>query len=55
VNALAQNLFGVTSLAVFRPALLAYGLAVALVIGLFAIPYPILLSRRSDPLAVIRR
>jgi len=55
VNALARTLFGVGSLAVFRPALLAYGLLVALAIGVFAAPYPIWLSRRTDPLAVIRR
>lgn len=55
VNLLARTAFGVTSLAVFRPALLGYGLVVALGIGLCAAPYPIWLSRRADPLAVIRR
>lgn len=54
VNALSKTLFGVASLAVFRPALLGYGLAVSLAIGICAIPYPIYLSRRTDPLAVIR-
>lgn len=55
VNALAQRIFGVSSLAVFEPALFGYGLAVAFVIGICAAPYPIWLSRRTDPLAVIRR
>ena len=55
VNALARNVFGVASLAVFRPALLGYGLIVALGIGICAAPYPIWLSRRTDPLAVIRQ
>ena len=55
VNQLAAAFFGVGSLAVFRPALAGYGLAVAVVIGVCAVPYPIWLSRRGDPLAVIRR
>lgn len=55
VNALARGVFGVASLAVFRPALLGYGLIVALGIGICAAPYPIWLSRRTDPLAVIRQ
>ena len=55
VNALATALFGVGSLAVFRPAVAGYGLVVALAIGVCAAPYPIWLSRRTDPLEVIRR
>jgi putative ABC transport system permease protein len=55
VNALARDVFGVASLTVFRPALLGYGLIVALGIGICAAPYPIWLSRRTDPLAVIRQ
>jgi putative ABC transport system permease protein len=55
VNVLARRLFGVESLAVFEPALLGYGLAVAFIIGICAAPYPIWLSRRTDPLEVIRR
>lgn len=55
VNMLARRLFGVESLAVFEPALLGYGLAVAFIIGICAAPYPIWLSRRTDPLEVIRR
>jgi putative ABC transport system permease protein len=55
VNQLAAAVFGVGSIAVFRPALAGYGLAVAVVIGVCAVPYPIWLSRRGDPLAVIRR
>lgn len=55
VNALATALFGVSSFAVFRPAVAGYGLVVALVIGVCAVPYPIWLSRQTDPLEVIRR
>ncbi|WP_229663694.1 ABC transporter permease [Halobellus salinus] len=55
VNRLATSVFGVESLAVFEPGLLVYGLGVALLIGLLATPYPIWLSHRTDPLAVIRR
>jgi putative ABC transport system permease protein len=55
VNRLATSVFGVQSLAVFEPGLLVYGIGVALLIGLLATPYPIWLSRRTDPLAVIRR
>jgi putative ABC transport system permease protein len=48
VNAVAGALLGVSDVAVFRPELLGVGLAVALLIGLFAAPYPLLLSRRID-------
>lgn len=55
VNILARRIFGVESLAVFEPALFGYGLAVAFIIGLCAAPYPVWLSRQTDPLEVIRR
>jgi putative ABC transport system permease protein len=55
INTLAEAVFGVGSLAVFRPALIGYGLGVAVIIGLLAAPYPVWLLRRTDPLAVIRR
>lgn len=53
-NAVAAATLGVPSLALFSPALLGYGLVVALFIGLLSAPYPIWLSRRSDTLEVIR-
>jgi putative ABC transport system permease protein len=55
INTLAEAVFGITSLAVLRPALIGYGLGVAVIIGLLAAPYPVWLLRRTDPLAVIRR
>lgn len=55
INLVAAEMLGITSLALLRPALLAYGLGVALLIGLLAAPYPIWLSRRADSLAVVRR
>jgi len=54
INAVAGELFGVSSLAVFDPLLVVYGLAVAVVIGLLAVPYPIWVSRRTDPLEVLQ-
>jgi putative ABC transport system permease protein len=48
VNAVAGELLGVSDVAVFRPELLGVGLAVAVLIGLLAAPYPLLLSRRLD-------
>jgi putative ABC transport system permease protein len=48
VNAVAGQVLGVSDVALFRPALLAYGLAVAVLIGALAAPYPLLLSRRTD-------
>lgn len=53
VNAAAAQLIGVGDVALFRPVLLAYGLAVALVIGVVASPYPVVLSRRTDVSSVL--
>lgn len=47
--------FGVSSLVVFRPALVAYGLAVAVVTGLLALPYPLVLARRTNTLEELSR
>ena len=55
VNHLAAAAFGVQSLAILRPALLLYGIGVAVLIGVLATPYPVWLSRRTNPLTVIRR
>lgn len=55
INAVVAEVVGVRSLAVFDLALLSYGFGTALLIGVLAALYPIWLSRRVDPIAVIRR
>lgn len=54
-NAVATRYLGVDSIALLTPWLLAYGLGAALLIGVLAAPYPILLARRTDTLQVIDR
>ena len=53
-NILADRYLGIGSIAIFTPALIGYGVGVAVLIGLLASPYPLYLSRRSDLLEVIR-
>lgn len=52
-NTLAAATLGVGSVAVFEPALLVYGVGVALLIGVLSAPYPIWLSRRGGLLEAI--
>ncbi|WP_244510031.1 FtsX-like permease family protein [Halogranum gelatinilyticum] len=52
-NRFAARSFGVESLATFDPLLIVYGIAVAVLIGLIAAPYPIWLSRRTDVTEVL--
>ncbi|EJN58023.1 ABC transporter permease [Halogranum rubrum] len=47
-NQFATQYFGVESVATFSPFLLLYGVLVALLIGLIAAPYPILVSQRTS-------
>lgn len=47
INYLLTTLVGLPAVAVFRPALLSYGLGTALLIGLIAAPYPAWLLRRT--------
>ncbi|WP_245756819.1 ABC transporter permease [Halogranum rubrum] len=47
-NQFATQYFGVESVAAFSPFLLLYGVLVALLIGLIAAPYPILVSQRTS-------
>lgn len=54
VNALSNRYLGVSETAVFHPGLIAYGLCVAVVIGLLASIYPVVLSRRTSPLDALR-
>jgi len=49
-NSVGQSLIGAGNVAAFPPALAAYGLVVAVVIGLLSAPYLLWLSDRSDPL-----
>lgn len=53
-NAVAAYTLGASSVALFRPALLLYGLGVALVIGLASIPYPLWLARRMQLTEVLQ-
>ncbi|WP_336000303.1 ABC transporter permease [Halorientalis halophila] len=55
VDAVAAWQFGVDSVTAFHPLLLGYGLAVAILIGLLAAPYPAWLDRRSSVGEVLRR
>ncbi|WP_159900256.1 FtsX-like permease family protein [Salinirussus salinus] len=55
MNFLGGATSGVGAVARFDPLLLGYALAVAAVIGLLGALYPILLSRRTDPLEVVAR
>lgn len=54
-NAAVAATLDVPSLAVLHPALFGYGFGVALCIGIVAAPYPIWLSRRAEPLEVMRQ
>jgi putative ABC transport system permease protein len=47
-NALSNEWLGVTDVATFHPLMLGYGVGVAILIGLLATPYPVLLSRRLE-------
>jgi len=53
VNRLGTETFGVDTVAVFEPRLAVYALVVAFGIGLVGAAYPVLLSRRTDPLEVL--
>lgn len=53
-NAVAAHTLGVSSVALFRPILLLYGLGVALLIGLVSIPYPLWLARRMEVTEVLQ-
>lgn len=52
LNRLVVDRLGV-SVAQFEPALVGYGVAVAIVIGILAAPYPVWLARRQDTLEVL--
>lgn len=53
VNALGQSLVGETAVAVFDPLLVGYAVVVAFVIGVVGAAYPVVVSRRADPLEVL--
>jgi putative ABC transport system permease protein len=53
VNRLGTETFGVDTVAVFEPRLAVYALVVAFFIGLLGATYPVVLSRRTDPLEVL--
>ena len=53
INAGSNAAIGVTDVAQFHPALLAYGPLVAIGIGLLATPYPAWLVRRTDVVEVL--
>ncbi|MBX0293914.1 ABC transporter permease [Haloarcula nitratireducens] len=46
-NLLAEQYLPVPAVARFHPALIAYGIGIAILIGLFAAPYPVFLSHRT--------
>lgn len=55
VNLVATTQLGVAPIALLHPLLVPYGLGVALAMGLVAMPYPVLLARRTDTLAELGR
>lgn len=55
VDALAAWQFGIDSVTAFHPLLIAYGLGVAVLIGLLAAPYPAWLDRRATAKEVLGR
>jgi len=55
INAGGQEVFGLGTVARFDPRLVALAVAVALVIGVLGAVYPVLLSRRTNPLEVLSR
>lgn len=54
-NAAAVRTLGIDAVAAFHPAFAAYGVAVALAIGLATVPYLLLVGRRHTTIAALRR
>jgi putative ABC transport system permease protein len=50
INVALTALFASIPIVVFHPLFIIYALCVALVIGMLAVPYPLLLARRTDVL-----
>lgn len=55
VNYVATTQFALPAIARLHPLLLGYGLGVALVMGLLAVPYPVLVARRTEILEELTR
>jgi len=55
VNAGIASAIGIPSLAVITPAVIAYGLAAAIAVGIAAAPYPLYLTFRTQPLEELTR
>lgn len=54
LNLVLETYFDLGRIGIAEPLLLGYGPLVAVLIGFLAAPYPVLLSRRADPLEVVQ-
>jgi putative ABC transport system permease protein len=55
VNYASRSAIGIGAIARFHPALIGFGIAVALLIGLLAAPYPVWISHRTNVLEVLNQ
>jgi len=55
INVVGARAFNIEGIAVFQPIFLAYGIAVAMIIGICSLPYLLVLVRRIDPIGGTRR